>query len=96
MLVVVNHLEAPDEAAAGRIEQGFRHAGGMKDVPGCARFELWKSQDGRRFEVVTHWRSEADFEAWRNSDAFRHAHRDTSGTQQVQSRLLLYEVVVNG
>jgi len=96
MIITVNRLKAPDATAAERIVQGFSHASGMKDVPGCAGFELWRSTDGLQFEVVTRWRSQADFDAWRTSDAFRHAHSDTRGTEQVQSQLAVYEVVIGG
>ena len=94
MFVSINRLQVPDDASAQRIEQGFAHASGMAGVPGFVRFELWKSPDGRSFEVVTHWQGQADFDAWRNSEAFRHAHRDTGGTERVQSQLVTYEVIL--
>ncbi len=95
MFVSINRLEVPDDASAQRIEQGFAHAGGMGGVPGFVRFELWKSPDGHSFEVVTHWQSGADFDAWRTSDAFRHAHRDTGGTERVKSQLVTYDVLIS-
>ena len=95
MIVVVNRLQVP-EGGAERMEQGFRHAGGMKDVPGCERFELWRSEDGREFHVVTHWASRADFDMWRQSEGFRHAHRDTRGSEQIQSSTVVYEVALGG
>jgi heme oxygenase (staphylobilin-producing) len=95
MFVSINRLQVPDEASAQRIEQGFSHANGMADVPGFVRLELWKGPDDRSLEVVTHWRSRDDFDAWRTSDAFRHAHRDTRGTEQVKSQLVTYEVLLS-
>ena len=95
MFVSINRLQVPDDATAERIVQGFSHASGMAGVAGCVRFELWKSPDGRSFEVVTHWRSQADFDAWRQSEQFRQAHRDTRGTERVQSQLATYEVVLS-
>lgn len=95
MLIVVNRLKVP--AGAGEhLEQGFRHASGMRDVAGCAGFELWRSEDGTEYEVVIRWQTRADFDAWRTSDAFRQAHRDTRGTEQIESRLIVYEVALGG
>lgn len=59
---------------------------GMRDVPGC----LARSE----FEVVTHWQDQEAFDAWRQSDAFRHAHRLTESMEQVPSRLVQYAVVL--
>jgi heme-degrading monooxygenase HmoA len=52
LIIVVNHLQVPPEAAE-RVETGFRHASGMKEVPGCLGFEFWRSQDGGEYQVVT-------------------------------------------
>lgn len=96
MVVVVNRLRVPPQARE-RLEEGFHHASGMKDVPGCVGFELWRgSTEPGEYDVVTHWRSQADYDAWRASDAFRHAHRDTSGMELNRSELLVYEVLIGG
>lgn len=93
MIIVVNRLKVP--AGAGeRVEQGFQHATGMRDVPGCAGFELWRSADGQEYQVVTRWNTQADFDNWRQSDAFRHAHRDTRGMEQIESKILQYDIVI--
>jgi heme-degrading monooxygenase HmoA len=95
MIVFVNRLQVP-EGMGDRLEQGFRHASGMKDVPGCLGFELWRSAGGREYEAVTRWRTREDFEAWRRSDAFRHAHRNTRGMEEIESSLIEYEVLIGG
>ncbi|HEY8414867.1 MAG TPA: antibiotic biosynthesis monooxygenase [Thermaerobacter sp.] len=43
--------------------------------------------------VVTRWDSEESFQAWRESEHFRHAHRDTSASAGASSELLVYEVL---
>mgnify|MGYP001267892332 CR=1 FL=1 len=50
----------------------------LKDVPGFVEFNLLKRperEDHRLFSSHSVWASEADFEAWTQSDAFRKAHQ---------------------
>ena len=93
MIIAVNRLRVP-EGVGGRLEEGFRHASGMRDVPGCAGFELWRGEDGTEYQAVTRWRARADFDNWRQSEAFRHAHRDTRGMSHVESELVVFEVAL--
>lgn len=95
MLIVVNRLTVP-AAAAPQLEQGFQHGTHMKDVPGCLGFELWRSVDGDEYQVVTRWQQEADYDAWRNSEAFRQSHRGAGGgnMSQINAKLIKYEIVV--
>jgi heme-degrading monooxygenase HmoA len=95
LFVVVNRLQVPDAETGAQLEERFRSAGGRAgDVPGRLGFEFWRNAEGREYLVVTRWRSEADFDAWRRSEAFRQAHRDTGGSERVVSQLSRYEVVI--
>ena len=45
---------------------------------GFVSLEILRPADADRYVVLTHWESEADFEAWTDSEEFRDAHsRDT-------------------
>ncbi|QID19556.1 antibiotic biosynthesis monooxygenase [Nitrogeniibacter mangrovi] len=49
----------------------------LADVPGFVRFHLLRgasSDEYTLFSSFTEWASEADFEAWTQSEAFRAAH----------------------
>lgn len=49
----------------------------LADVPGFVRFHLLQGASNDEFTLFashTEWRSEADFEAWTQSEAFRAAH----------------------
>ena len=43
-------------------------------LPGFLGTEVWKPLKGDYYVVVTHWRSESEFEAWTKSEAFGEAH----------------------
>ena len=49
--------------------------------------------------VVTRWRDEASFEAWRTSPSFAHGHRGDAGAapapMPIQAELWSYTVAVN-
>src|SRR6266446_286015 len=51
----------------------------LRDVPGFMSFHLLRGperEDHILYSSHTIWRSQADFEAWTRSEAFRRAHRD--------------------
>ncbi len=55
-------------------------AGAVDDQDGFEGFELLKPTDGRTtWLVVTRWRDEESFEAWRNSAAFGRGHQSGAG-----------------
>ena len=54
----------------------------LKSVPGFVSFHLMKGPEGeghRLYASHTMWRSEADFQAWTRSEAFRAAHKGAGG-----------------
>ena len=46
----------------------------IAQLPGFLRTEVLKPLKGGYYVVMTHWRSEKDFEAWTESPAFGEAH----------------------
>ena len=59
------------------LEELFQERGGLEEVPGFLRFELWQSlgeADHEEYLVVSHWKSADAHEQWTKSEAFRRAH----------------------
>ena len=70
-LIKVRKPHGPD------LEELFKERGGLEEVPGFLRFELWQSQgeaEHEEFLVVSHWESAEAHEQWTKSEAFRKAH----------------------
>lgn len=97
MSVVKINAITVDAEKAPELEARFaRRAGEVSGMEGFEGFELLRPTDGRDvYLVVTHWRSEADFEAWVGSDAFQRGHREARSGPPVarSSELWGYEVV---
>ncbi|MBK5932205.1 antibiotic biosynthesis monooxygenase family protein [Halochromatium salexigens] len=76
-----------------RINQGFEDAfeamwrereSQLDAMPGFCGFRLLKGQDdgeSRLYASYTQWASRADFDAWRESEAFRQAHAQAKAPQ---------------
>lgn len=80
MIVVSNRIEVePDQAA--EFEQRFaKRLGGVEKAQGFMRYALLKPlQTGLPYQVITVWQTQADFEAWVASSAFRQAHSGARG-----------------
>jgi heme-degrading monooxygenase HmoA len=73
--VVINAITVP-AAHADELAARFAGRAGMVDsAEGFERFELLRPADGRdQWLVVTTWRDQAAFEAWRASASFGQAH----------------------
>lgn len=58
----------------------------LDDVPGFQEFRLLKgpnNEDHTLYASHTIWASEADFKAWTKSEAFRLAHRNAGGNDNL-------------
>lgn len=58
----------------------------LRDVPGFIEFHLLRGpprEDHVLYASHTLWRSQADFEAWTRSDAFRRAHASAGGRRKL-------------
>jgi heme-degrading monooxygenase HmoA len=68
----------------------------LKEVPGFARFRLLKLDD-THYSYYAEWESEAAFDAWTRSEAFRKAHGQGSppGALVEGPKLECWEVVLD-
>jgi heme-degrading monooxygenase HmoA len=73
--VAINVLTVPD-GAGGTLEERFAaRQGAVDSALGFEHFELLRPLEGTSdYLVYTRWRSEADFTAWRESQAFSQGH----------------------
>lgn len=100
MFIAMNRFQI----VAGReadFEAMWRHRESYLDgVPGFLHFALLRGEPGPdgATEFISHstWRSRADFEAWRASEAFRRGHAQGSleGIVAGPPQLRLYEAVL--
>ena len=69
------------EGAGSTLEERFAaRQGAVDSAPGFEHFELLRPLEGTEdYLVYTRWRSEADFTAWRESQAFGQGHAQASG-----------------
>jgi heme oxygenase (mycobilin-producing) len=95
-VVRINAITVPKERAAELVTRFANRAGEVAKMPGFEAFELLAPTDDRdTFLVYTRWRSQEDFDAWLNSDAFQHGHRAHSaqGPVGTGSELWSFDVV---
>ncbi|MGA4991840.1 antibiotic biosynthesis monooxygenase family protein [Nonomuraea bangladeshensis] len=82
-VVKINVLTVP-AAMREELERRFAGRAGMvESADGFEWFELLRPVDGtERYLVYTRWRSEADFEAWQQSQEFARGHARAAGEAQ--------------
>lgn len=73
--IAINVIAIP-EGHGQQLEDRFaKRAGMVEHAAGFERFELLRPTSGTTdYLVVTHWKSEADFQAWQDSQDFRSGH----------------------
>ena len=98
--VAINVLTVPADAGATLEERFAARQGAVDSAPGFERFELLRPVEGTSdYLVYTRWRSEDDFRAWRDSQAFGQGHAQASGRPEGQrpaasgSTIWAFEVV---
>lgn len=75
-VIKINALTVPGDMGDEVARRFAARAGSVDDADGFEGFELLKPEDDRTtWLVVTRWRDDAAFEAWRNSGAAEEAHR---------------------
>ena len=75
MIAVSNRLAVRPEYAEAFEERFHNRAGLVDQMPGFVRSHILRPLSaGDPYVVVTYWESREHFEAWRQSDAFRHQH----------------------
>jgi heme oxygenase (mycobilin-producing) len=78
-VVKINAITVPPDGGDELARRFASRAGAVDSQDGFEGFELLRPTDGRAtWLVVTRWRDEEAFEAWRTSPAFGHGHRPPS------------------
>jgi heme oxygenase (mycobilin-producing) len=78
-VIKINAITVPADAGDELARRFAARAGAVDNQDGFEGFELLKPTDERTtWLVVTRWRDEAAFEAWRSSPAFAHGHRQAA------------------
>ena len=106
-VIKINALTVPAEMGEEVARRFAARVGAVDGQEGFEGFELLKPTDERTtWLVVTRWRDDASFEAWRNSAAFGQGHRAEGAGRQggdagarppampIQAELWSYEVSV--
>jgi heme oxygenase (mycobilin-producing) len=74
-VVKINAITVPANSGDELARRFAARAGAVDSQAGFEGFELLQPTDGRTtWLVVTRWRDDEAFEAWRNSPAFEHGH----------------------
>lgn len=74
-VVKINAITVPADSGDELARRFAARAGAVDNQEGFEGFELLQPTDGRTtWLVVTRWRDDEAFEAWRNSPAFEHGH----------------------
>jgi len=77
-VVKINAISVPEGRGEELEERFAKRAGAVDDAPGFEEFMLLRPVKGDdRYFVITRWASEEAFQAWRESRAFQHQHRQT-------------------
>lgn len=101
-VIKINALTVPAEMGAEVARRFAARVGAVDGQDGFEGFELLQPTDGRTtWLVVTRWRDEAAFEAWKASPSFAHGHRAPGAGEgaapapmPIQAELWSYEVAV--
>jgi heme-degrading monooxygenase HmoA len=94
-VVKINAITVPKARSEELLARFAARAGQVSGSPGFEAFELLSPTDEREtFLVYTRWRSEDDFQAWMNSQAFQEGHRahGAQGPVSTQSELWSFDV----
>lgn len=78
--VVMNNIPVTDEGRPIFEDRFKNRAGAIEDTPGFQAIRILRPTQGNTYIVFTQWQDEASFEAWKESQAFKHAHKN-SGPQ---------------
>jgi heme-degrading monooxygenase HmoA len=79
-VIKINAITVPADSGDELARRFAARAGAVDGQDGFEGFELLQPTDNRTtWLVVTRWRDEDSFEAWRNSAAFGSGHREQAG-----------------
>ena len=79
-VIKINAITVPADGGDELARRFASRAGAVDDQDGFEGFELLQPTDGRTtWLVVTRWRDEASFDAWRTGPAFSRGHGHSPG-----------------
>ncbi|MFT4050314.1 MAG: antibiotic biosynthesis monooxygenase [Solirubrobacterales bacterium] len=80
--VVFNVVQVPISGADG-FEQAFaKRQSSLAEVDGFAGFELLRREDKDEYIVISRWRNEDAFKAWRSGEHFARAHKNVDTSER--------------
>jgi len=85
MIVVTNRIPVAKGQEAVFEDRFCGRAGLVEKRRGCRGFQLLRPLRGDAYMVMTWWDSEADFQAWTESEEFREAHRNRRMRRDLRS-----------
>lgn len=97
MLVVTNTIKVKEGAGAA-LAQRFAGTGGVQDMPGFVRMEVWhaSAKEGtEELKICTVWENEDAFKAWTASESFRNSHRGAGSDSILGASLDKYELLLS-
>lgn len=98
MLVVTNTIKVKEGAGAA-LAQRFAGTGGVQDMPGFVRMEVWHAsakEGAEELKICTVWENEDAFKAWTASESFRNSHRGAGGSDSILGASLdKYELLLS-
>lgn len=76
-IIKINAITVPTEAGDEVVQRFATRVGAVDGADGFEGFELLRPDDDRTtWLVVTRWRDDASFEAWKASPQFAEGHRE--------------------
>jgi len=85
-VVKINAITVPADGGDELARRFAARAGAVDNQDGFEGFELLRPTDERTtWLVVTRWRDQEAFEAWRSSPAFGHGHRQAAEASAAQA-----------
>ena len=95
MIVVENRVQIAEphaETFIQRLEESY----GIEEQPGFLGLKLLAPVEAETYITMTFWESREDYEAWKEGQAFDHAHTDRSAEDVfiAPNELEIHEVVV--
>ncbi|MFE4712175.1 MULTISPECIES: antibiotic biosynthesis monooxygenase [unclassified Paenibacillus] len=98
MLVVTNTIKVKEGHGAA-MAQRFAGSGGVQDMPGFVRMEVWhgSAKEGvEELKICTVWENEESFKGWTSSESFKQSHRGAGGSDVILGASLdKYELLIS-
>ena len=99
-MIKINAIDVPADAGEEVAKRFAHRAHSVDGAPGFEGFELFRPTDDRTtWLVVTRWKDQASFDAWRNDPSFEQAHARPEGAPQppvaMKAELWSYEVALD-